>query len=404
MTKPFIYQENHISVLTAQSREKTKLLKFLTAFQSSGTTSAGRKTELLPCAPMQRHCVFKSDGNKGTYNHHSGICKWNGTYYYCFSNGTVDEDGPGQSTMLSRSDDGMNWSELVCIAVGDADEDIFVRTCGIMPYGDKLVVFIRRNWNTKAALAPGMSVHDDKVIECRIDAHVSEDGRQWRIVENIVPQHWAFEEPRLTTQDRLLTPGTDHRTSVPTVLLWPGDNPLENPQVIHIPFYSEDMTGEKEYANPRDGHFPYGEASWYQDDDDRIWMYMRDESGTGRLFISLSEDGGETWTEPMISDMPDSMARVYAGRLNDGRYFIVGNAVGQILDRSKLIISLSENGATFDKMYILVDDPTEQAHDGMLKVNGYQYPNCLVDGDKLLIAYSVNKEDMECGILDMTSL
>ena len=68
------------------------------------------------------------------------------------------------------------------------------------------------------------------------------------------------------------------------------------------------------------------------------------------------------------------------------------------------MLSLSDDGAVFNKMYILVDDATCQSFQGALKANGYQYPNCLVDGDRLFIAYSVNKEDMECGILDVSTL
>ena len=41
---------------------------------------------------------------------------------------------------------------------------------------------------------------------------------------------------------------------------------------------------------------------------------------------------------------------------------------------------------------------------GTLKNDGYQYPSCLVDGERLLIGYSVNKEDMEVGIVDTKAL
>ena len=40
------------------------------------------------------------------------------------------------------------------------------------------------------------------------------------------------------------------------------------------------------------------------DDDDRIWMYLRDESAAGCLGLSLSEDGGRTWTGPHSIDAP----------------------------------------------------------------------------------------------------
>jgi len=408
MTKPLIFQQNHISVLTPYLREKTKMMKIVSAFGSSGTTSEGGSgdTALLPRAPMERHCVFKSDPETGTYSHHAAICKWKERYYYVFSNGDADECAPGQSTFICNSDNGISWTKPQCLIAGDRKEGIFLRTLGIFVWQGKMIVFAQKNQRGSRQRRPGMSVNDGaKNISRKIDAYVTDDAENWQVHENIVGgDHMIFEEPRLTSRGRLLVPGTDPETFRPTALLWPGDNPLEKPEIIYLPFHTEDMGDGKEFANPQGGHFPYGEASLYEDDDGRIWMYMRDEGASERLFISISEDGGENWTEPMISDMPDSMSRIYVGKLNDGRYFLVGNTASNLMDRSKLILSLSDDGATFDKMYILVDDETGQTHEGHLKANGYQYPNCLVDGDKLMIAYSVNKEDMECGILDVTKI
>jgi hypothetical protein len=94
------------------------------------------------------------------------------------------------------------------------------------------------------------------------------------------------------------------------------------------------------------------------------------------------------------------MSRVFAGRLNDGRFFLVGNSTYQYMDRNFFSISLSTDGAKFEKIYRLIPERTRQRFTGYLKVHGYQYPSCLVDGDKLLIGYSVNKEDIEVGILE----
>ena len=49
-------------------------------------------------------------------------------------------------------------------------------------------------------------------------------------------------------------------------------------------------------------------------------------------------------------------------------------------------------------------EPTRQRFQGHLKCHGYQYPSCLVDGDRLLIAHSVNKEDIAVGIVDTTKV
>jgi hypothetical protein len=93
------------------------------------------------------------------------------------------------------------------------------------------------------------------------------------------------------------------------------------------------------------------------------------------------------------------MSRVHAGRLADGRHYLCNNAFPTLLDRRHLMLLLSTDGLTFDKAYVLVDDPTSQRLKGMLKADGYQYPCCLPEDDRLLVAYSVNKEDIECGVV-----
>ena len=151
---------------------------------------------------------------------------------------------------------------------------------------------------------------------------------------------------------------------------------------------------------PEGAVFPYGEGSWYQLVDGKIIAFWRDEGGSCRMWVNYSDDGGKTWAPPMISDIPDSMSRIYAGRLQDGRYYLCNNAFATLLDRRHLFLLLSEDGLVFKSVYLLIDDPTSQRLKGLLKADGYQYPCCLVDGDRLLVAYSVNKEDIECGIVD----
>jgi len=180
----------------------------------------------------------------------------------------------------------------------------------------------------------------------------------------------------------------DHK---PGMLLWPGRDILETPEIISIP-------------EPVGASFPYGEGSWYQLENGRIIVFWRDESGSCRLYVNYSDDNGRTFTPPMLSDIPDSMSRGHAGRLADGRYYLCNNAVPTLLDRRHLTLLLSDDGLTFNKVYVLVDDPTSQRLKGLLKADGYQYPCCLPEKDKLLVGYSINKEDIECGIVDLAKI
>ncbi len=53
---------------------------------------------------------------------------------------------------------------------------------------------------------------------------------------------------------------------------------------------------------------------------------------------------------------------------------------------------------------MLVEGNTTRRVNGRHKEDGYHYPNCYPDGNKLVVTYSVNKEDIEVGILDTTEI
>jgi hypothetical protein len=122
------------------------------------------------------------------------------------------------------------------------------------------------------------------------------------------------------------------------------------------------------------------------------------------LGVAHSEDGGRTWTEVMRSNFPDAMSRIHAGRLADGRIYLVGNSTRCFMNRNFFALSLSDDGAKFNKMVRLIEEPARQRFQGHLKVHGYQYPNCLVEDDRLLVVYSVNKEDIEIGFIDTSKV
>jgi hypothetical protein len=356
---------------------------------------------VVPLYEMERHDVFRTSTELGTYNHHSSIVKWNGEYWFAWDNCMVNEDWPGQRTFISHSPDGVDWSDRILVADGDENSGMLRSLGGLYVKGDTLYAFIHEKWDLVHAKAPTMSAHDDTQVSVRNDIWATHDGVNWEIAKSdYVHTRWIFENPRLTGAGRLMVPTTDHRGH-PGVLLWPGDDPLEEPTLALQPWDGDE---QDYYAGHDWGIYCYGEATWYTDDDGRIWMYWRDESASMYLGLTLSEDGGETWTEVMRTNFPDSGSRTFAGRLSDGRFYQVGNSTRVHMDRNFFALSLSDDGAKFNKMYQLVKEPTRQRFQGHLKCHGYQYPSCAVDGDRLLIAHSVNKEDIAIGIVDTTAI
>ncbi len=400
MPEPDVRTQKMISVLTPEVRQQIDRLrmryalwegKCLLGYDDHGPWG---HWDLIPHVPIHRSRIYTGTPHTGSYNHQSQLTKFRGKYYFAFCNGLVDEGEPGQRAMLASSEDGIHWSEAECLVPGDVDAGMWRSTIGLYSDESQLVAWTHAYWDKVRSTEPGMNA-TGPATKIRLDAYVSTDGHNWEPHEDLgegfnLASQCFIEAPRLTQDGTLLTGGTVGGGAA--ALRWNPDSPATAPQIVPL--------GDSESG----GTFPVGEASWYQTDDGRIWMYWRDEAASLRLHLSLSEDDGETWTPPTITDFPDAVSRVYAGRLPDGRFYLIGNTYPKLCDRTHLMIAISDDGAKFSKIYTLLDDPTTQRVRGTLKLDGYQYPCGLVDDDKLLIGYSINKEDIECGIVNVSDL
>ena len=402
MPKPDIYQRTMIDVLSPNVKSAVLKQYIGDTFSLVGCThEAGYENEFLDHYPMERHSVFKTAKELGTYNHHQLITKWKGKYWCAWDNCMTHEEMPGQSTYIAYSDDAKNWSERILVAPGDEEGGMLRNLGSLYATEDKIYAIIQRKWNISRALMQGMSTLDNRACSDRNDLWSSSDGIHWELCkEGIIDAMWIMENIRLTNEGRLMGPVSTHNMC-PGVALWPGNDPEETPEIIEMP-YKGNM--DDYFSGHDEGLFVFGEASWYTDDDNRIWMWHRDESASGYLGVAHSEDGGKSWSEVMRSNFPDAMSRVHAGRLSDGRFYIVGNSTRNFMNRNFFSIMLSDDGAKFNRIIRLIEEPTQQRFTGHLKVDGYAYPSCLVEGDTLFIVYSVNKEDIECGIIDCTAL
>lgn len=344
--------------------------------------------DIFPDIPVSSVPVYR--GNElYAYSHHPAICKFKDHYIVSWSNGFRHEDHFGQQIHYSLSRDGEQWEPYRVLAPTAYDErdttGVVRNNAGMAVCGNKLYAYAgvcASDSNT------GMGPDPRQTKQMWLDVYGTEDLVHWEHHERIADDIYLFEAPRLTRQGDFMCCGFDiHDWEQGLVLLWErGRKPNEKPLRIKLPKSAAGIVPEQ--------------GTWYQDDKGILWMYLRDGSVSLRLALSRSEDGGRTWTEPLRTDFPNTYSRAYAGRLSDGRFYIAGNNYDHYLDRSHLLIGLSDGGDLFDRMRILRSEPTTRRMDGYHKENGYHYPNCIADNGRLLIACSENKEDILVVIVD----
>lgn len=172
------------------------------------------------------------------------------------------------------------------------------------------------------------------------------------------------------------------------------------------PVYTDDKSGVKgwvksEYTNmSQSGSATTSremEPSMFVNEDGNLVMIFRDQDSSYKVLASVSTDQGETWSDTVLTNMPDARQKQSAGNLPDGTAYIVGCPVNNKL-RVPLVITLSADGKTFDTAYVLrlgTDAPYKVNYEGKAKRQGFHYPKSVVLGDYLYVSYAKNKESVE---------
>lgn len=114
---------------------------------------------------------------------------------------------------------------------------------------------------------------------------------------------------------------------------------------------------------------------------------------------SISEDGGNTWAQPVerTKGFVNSNAKIWGQRLSDGTYATVYNPSEF---RWPLAISLSKDGLEYTTLNLVHGEITPMRYGGNYKSFGPQYVRGIQEGNgtppdgDLWVTYSMNKEDM----------
>lgn len=351
---------------------------------TDGLFDASQKETMgLDLAPgAETFTVFSAAENTDHYANGIVMTAFKGALYCMWQSSQKDEDAEDTWVAYARSEDGgQTWSApmVLCPTVDNG----YCASGGWLSTDSLLIGFV--NVRTKDIANSGGFT---RYVESR-------DGLQWTQAQDVTMADGSqlggiFEQdPHVLASGRVI--GAAHF----------------QPGLKLCPIYTDDPTGRTGWTK---GSFQYTdngsqsaelEPSFFQQADGPLVMVMRDQKGSYFTLASVSEDQGQTWTNSVKTNMPDSRAKQCAGNLPDGTAFLVNNP-GRVTNsanktwRVPLTLTLSADGKTFDRAYLLrsgqSDDYPALRYDGKSKTLGYSYPKALVHDGYLYVSYSTNKE------------
>ncbi|HPA47923.1 MAG TPA: exo-alpha-sialidase [bacterium] len=123
--------------------------------------------------------------------------------------------------------------------------------------------------------------------------------------------------------------------------------------------------------------------------DGKIRMLCRARQIIGKICLSESKDGGNTWSDARPIDVPNPNSGIDAVRMKDGRIAMVYNHTGT--GRSPINLGISnDDGETWKMVLTLEDQPGE-----------YSYPAIIQTGDGLLhTTYTWKREKIKHVAID----
>lgn len=357
----------------------------------SAEESARRMTNegVLPIGKIASETVAVAPYDENlSFCHHAGLAMFHGELFVSWSCHEKDEDAAGQHVRVASSKDFRHWTPSKVVGATRQAEfgETGLLSSHLRATDDALYLYcVEKEFSARSFTKDGKFTYANydenygggTVIALHMLRYKTTDGVNWSGPEEIGTNNWTNEAPRPSRTERFFA-------GAGTNLAWTDDPEGE---------YTLSGPGEEAVKDAlKRGAWMLTEATWVQTDEDIVRMILR--SNSGYLWMTESYDNGETWTPYYPTRFVADNTMPNFGRLPDGRYYFIGDPLWNN-SRFPLALCVSEDGYTFDKTYIVHDEPYTIRKPGQAKAFHYGYPEARVYGEYLYMAYSKGKEVME---------
>lgn len=328
----------------------------------------------IPTFRGRTSVVARGVEKESAFMHHPFVVVHDGRVFASWNDGYVGEDFAGQRVRYATSgDDGRTWSGPVDLT-GRHPKRRYT-DCGFWRRDGEMFALAA----LRDASDAGPSGEEPLLLAFKYDVKTGRFGERQVVARNFFAQNIPERTP---DGDWLILGKGGSGSWGPMKSAKGGVKAIDDWTIRDLP-----------------GAGKLEEAEWYALPNGHLVAHFRTRTPK-RMMRSYSTDSGVTWTEPVVTNFPESGARHHGIKLSNGLYAFLVNP--SVKGRIPFSIALSQDGLLYDRIANVRAEPTKARHVGRAKSPGYHYMRGYEHDGKLYTVYSVNKEDIAVTIIPLS--
>lgn len=318
------------------------------------------------------HVMLHRGADDYRFLHESAIVRHGDSFYVAWNASPVGESQRGTVVRWIRTDDDFQtWTDPRIMAPALDHETTVWESCQFLSHGGELWAFVGQVHSQPRSPA----ITGGRMVVFQL----ANDGETW-VEQGAIEGFHPLNPPQLTASGSWVM-GGQFNLNEPRVAICDGGD-LRQWRVVAIPVNADHSINFAETALIADGN--------------TVTAYVRSRQRT--MLVSSSSDGGLSWPELRLSNLPMVSSKICAGMLQSGQRYLVFNGVpGEPMEdgRHFLVMATAAPGAeSFDRLQCIRSGYSPRARTkGSCKSPQWAYPAVVEHGGKLYITYSVTKED-----------